>query len=185
MPKSRRTLIFRTTIAAACTALGWAWLQVTGPFPVIRITTALPIMAPDWYMLSAFPILGLLVAELVLLFREDGLSLAPLELMLQMMLLISLGHVRLLHRIPVSGHALLFSYFILRRILLGPARLMTTVELGLAIAALLATSYAKIVMWNDPFTVATGILVATVLAAISRWSASRFGTARARARVGV
>jgi hypothetical protein len=78
-----------------------------GPVPVIRITTPLAEMAPFWYMLLAFPVLGMLVADLFDLWRARGLSLPTVELGLQIALIVALSSLRLGVRIPLSGHALL------------------------------------------------------------------------------
>jgi hypothetical protein len=64
-----RTAVVRVAIILATTLAGAAWLAHKGPVPVIRITTPLPEMAPFWYMLLAFSVLGMLVADLVDLWR--------------------------------------------------------------------------------------------------------------------
>ena len=68
----------RVAIILATTLAGAAWLAHKGPVPVIRITTPLPEMAPFWYMLLAFPVLGMLVADLFELWRAAP-SPTPLE----------------------------------------------------------------------------------------------------------
>ena len=70
----------RAFLILACTLAGAAWLIHTGPMPVIRISTPLPVMAPTWYMLLAFPVLGMLVADLVDLWRWRGLDRVSAEL---------------------------------------------------------------------------------------------------------
>ena len=64
-----RTAVVRVAIVLATTLAGAAWLAHKGPVPVIRIMTPLPEMAPFWYMLLAFPVLGMLVADLFELWR--------------------------------------------------------------------------------------------------------------------
>jgi hypothetical protein len=72
--------LVRKAILLATTLAGAAWLAHKGPVPVIRITTPLPERAPFWYMLLAFPVLGMLVADLFDLWRARGISLPTVEL---------------------------------------------------------------------------------------------------------
>src|SRR5437867_5203047 len=116
-----RTPAIRVAVVLACTVAGIAWLLHKGPVPVIRIMTPLPEPAPFWYMLAAFPVLGLLVADMVDLVLADGLTLNTLELGCQIVVLILLSNLRLGIRLPISGHALLVSYFIFRRLFIPAA----------------------------------------------------------------
>ena len=61
-------------IVAAVSLVGMLWLLHAGPTPVIRITTPLDENAPFWYMISAFPILGMLIAELVAVTAQQGID---------------------------------------------------------------------------------------------------------------
>lgn len=158
----------RLLVIASCTLAGAAWLIHQGPMPAIRITTPLPEAAPFWYMLLAFPVLGMLVADLVDLYRLRGVSASTLELAFQIGLLIGLSSLRLGARLPVSGHALLVSYFILRRLLLRslPPR-QSSLETLLAFGVLGAIIYPKLAWWDDPVTLLAGISLGALLAAVS------------------
>lgn len=168
----RWSLVSRLGIVVACTLAGWVWLALQDPIPVIRITTPLAETAPFWYMLLAFPILGLLVADLFDLYRSEGISRSTVELALQIALIVLLSSARLSARLPLSGHSLLVSYFVARRFLLPslPPGL-SRAELWLGLGVLAAVVYPKLFWWSDPVTLLTGMALGAALAAVSRWVA--------------
>jgi hypothetical protein len=67
-------LATRILIITVVTIAGAIWLHISGPMHVIRITTPIDQFAPFWYMLSAFPFLGMLLADLLDLYRDTGFS---------------------------------------------------------------------------------------------------------------
>jgi hypothetical protein len=158
----------RWSIAAATTLLGAAYLHWKGPVPVVRVFDTLPFDAPGWYMLSAFPVLGLLAA--------DGLDLATnrrwrhgLELAVQLGLMVFLSAARLELRIPISGHALLFAAFLLRRAWLRePWVPWRRLELALGVGLLAMVAGVKLLWWRDPVTLGVGVVVAVILTWIGR-----------------
>ncbi len=169
MTGATRSNLFRLGIVLACTAAGAAWLAWKGPTPVIRITTPLAEPAPFWYMLSAFPVLGFLVADLLDLYRREGLRRGTVELAFQIALLVALSSLRLGVRLPISGHALLLSYFLFRRRLFGPsATRWHRIEWLIGLGLLAVVAYPKLFWWRDPVTLLTGIALGAVLAAVSR-----------------
>jgi len=158
----------RWGIILAVTALGAIWLRRRGPEPIVRVTTPLEETVPLWYMLSAFPVYGMLTADLVHLLAVYGLEKKSIELGSQMGVLTAISNLRLALRLPVSGHSLLLAYFILRRLLIHvPDQSSAQLECALAMILYAATSYVKVVWWSDPTTVAAGTAVATGLAAVS------------------
>jgi hypothetical protein len=161
---------FRVAIILATTGAGALWLIHKGPVPVVRITTPLPEITPFWYMLLAFPVLGMLVADWMDLARLRGLDLATAELGCQIALIVGLSAVRLDSRIPLSGHALLIAYFLLRRLWLrNVPPPQSRLEIWLAAGALGGVAYPKLMWWDDPVTLLAGIGAAGGLAAISGW----------------
>jgi hypothetical protein len=168
----------RFIVIIACTLAGAAWLYQKGPVPVIRITTPLPEPAPFWYMLSAFPILGILIADLIDLYRRHGICRSTLELAVQICLLVGISNLRLGIRLPISGHSLLVSYFLARRFLVGPVTPgPNKVEIALGVCVLIAVSYPKLLWWRDPVTLLVGTIGGLMLAVLSRvitgsWKAS-------------
>jgi hypothetical protein len=166
--------LVRIALILATTGAGVLWLIHKGPVPVVRITTPLPEMAPFWYMLLAFPVLGMLVADWVDLARLRGMDLATVELGAQIALIVGLSAVRLDSRIPLSGHALLIAYFLLRRLWLrNMPPPQSRLEVWLAAGALGGVAYPKLMWWDDPVTLLTGIGVAGGLAAVSGWVGRR------------
>ncbi len=134
-------------------------------------------MAPSWYTLMAFPVLGLLLADLLELYVSVRISRPALELGFQIGLIVLLSGARLSGRLPVSGHSLLVSYFIFRRLLLSAKpRGRSAVELWLAAAVLAAIAYPKLAWWNDPATLFSGIALGALLAMASRWLARPLAT---------
>jgi hypothetical protein len=155
----------RWIIILLVTATGALWLYLRGPLPVMRGSTPLPGTVPSWYMLTAFPVLGMLVADWVALLATTGLRLPVLELAVQIGLLVALSSLRLKTAILLSGHSLLFAYFILRRLLvLFPGRTIRKVEIALAFVLFCLTSYVKFFWWSDLQTLLFGIFVGAILA---------------------
>jgi hypothetical protein len=161
-------IAFRLAIILFTTALGALWLYHKGPTPVIQGSHELPIIVPFWYMLSAFPILGMLLADLFALWMKYRFGLRFIELAVQLILLVLLSNLRLSIMIPISGHGLLFSYFILRRLLVRqlPNKLLK-IENILGILLLAMVAYMKLVKWNDPMTLLLGEAIGVLLALIS------------------
>jgi len=169
----------RALFILACTLAGAAWLIHTGPLAVIRVSTPLPVMAPFWYMLLAFPVLGMLIADLVDLWRLRGLDRASAELALTIVLILVLSSLRLGARIPLSGHALLTAYFIARRLLFRalPPR-QSRWETAAAVGALAVIAYPKLFWWRDPLTLVAGMAAGVLLAGVSRVVIRNSGTRR-------
>ena len=162
-------LLPRLAITVAMTLAGTAWLVHKGPVPVIRITTPLPEMAPFWYMVLAFPVLGMLVADLVDLYRARGIDRLSVELAIQIALIVAVSNLRFGIRLPISGHALLVAYFIGRRWWLRPYPPRQNVgELAVALVIFGLIAYPKLIWWNDPVTLCIGLAAGLLLGAISR-----------------
>lgn len=156
-------------IVAVITVIGAVWLLHKGPVPVIRITTPLQENSPFWYMVSPFPILGMLVAELTGLLASHGWKRAAVELGVAIAVLIVVSCFRLSLCIPLSGHSMLLSYFILRRAFLNgiPIALRKT-QYWLAVVMALVLVYLKLAWWTDPITLSAGAMGGALLFAASR-----------------
>jgi hypothetical protein len=153
----------RWSLAAVTTLVGAAYLHWKGPVPVVRVFDTLPIDAPLWYMLSAFPVLGLLLADGLALLR-DGRRRHAVELAVQIAVMVVLSHSRLELRIPISGHALLFAAFLLRRTWYPePSVPWRRLEQTLGGALLTMVAGVKLLWWRDPTTFAVGLLTAALL----------------------
>jgi hypothetical protein len=125
-------------------------------------------------MVLAFPVLGMLMADLIDLYRKRGLDRGTIELAVQVGLLIAISNLRLGMNLPISGHSLLVSYFLVRRLLLKPYPPgQQRPELALGITAFAAIAYPKLFWWKDPLTLIVGVVVGTGLASLSRALAKR------------
>jgi hypothetical protein len=161
-PLTRLAIVIGTTISGA------VWLYYKGPVPVIRVTTPLPEIAPFWYMIIPFPILGMLIADLLAFYDMYGFDIRAIELGLQIGLILLLSYLRLARRLPVSGHSLLIAYFILRRIFIRvPSHIYRRVETVVAVLLFIAIIYRKLFWWYDPVTLFSGIAIAVVMIVIS------------------
>ena len=147
----------RIAIIAAVTLAGAFWLWMVWPRPVIVVTTPTSETVPAWYMMTAFPVLGMLMADLWPLVRHWDRGLRAMELGAQIALLVALSSGRLAIRLPIGGHALLFAYFLTRR-LLQRRRSTGADQVELAAAAVFAvvTAHTKLVWWADPITLGLG-----------------------------
>lgn len=160
----------RWIIVLIVTVLGALWLACSGPYHVIRITTTLEEITPFWYQMTAFPILGMLLADLAAIFALYGLSWIAVELGAQIAILILASHFRLVLSLPVSGHALLFAYFLLRRAFIRiPEHRTAWIEAAVAGLFFCLIACAKIFWWTDPITIGVGILIAGCLALLSKF----------------
>lgn len=136
----------RWATVLAITLFGAVWLLYKGPVPVVRVTTPMQETAPFWYMLSAFPVFGMLVADLISLVAQYGLASKTVELGFQIGILVFVSNARLALRLPISGHSLLFAYFILRRLFIPiPFHGLARLECVVAVFLFAVTSYVKIV----------------------------------------
>ncbi|HET6267913.1 MAG TPA: hypothetical protein VFG11_09355 [Acidobacteriota bacterium] len=155
----------RMIIIVGCTLAGALWLWHVGPMHAIRITTPLQQMAPFWYLLSAFPILGMLTADLWDLYTTRGVTSPTIELAIQIALLVLVSSGRLGMRLPISGHSLLAGFFIARRFVTSrPLSQRSRIELAFAFAILAMLTYIKLVWWTDPITLFSGIFLGALLA---------------------
>lgn len=159
-PASRWPVIIGTTI------LGAIWLLILGPTPVLRGSTPLAEHVPYWYMLAAFPVLGMLIADLAQLVATEGTGTRSIELALQLAVLILVSAARLLLRLPISGHTLLYSAYFTRE--LQYEEVASRLELSLVVVLFVATSYIKLLIWSDPVTWAVGVAAGVILVVASR-----------------
>jgi hypothetical protein len=162
---TRGALAFRTGVIAAATCAGWAWLAAKGPVHVIIGSTEIDEFAPTWYMLSAFPVLGMLAADLVERAKRFGL-LARDTLLFGgcAALVVAVANLRLGARLPISGHVLLLSYFLVHRLASRPWPPFALGEFAAALAIFVAVTAIKLLRWRDWTTWSVGLAAGTSLA---------------------
>lgn len=152
---------------AGCTLMGAIWLHLTGPFAVLRITTPLSENAPFWYMISVFPILGMLVGDFLESLKRSARP-ASIELAIQIIAIVAISNARLGLRLPISGHLLVVCFFITRRLQYGQTKGFHALEFVYAVLTLSALSYAKLVWWTDPITLGCGAILGVGMAVFGK-----------------
>ncbi len=158
----------RLAVIAGTLALGAVWLAWTGPHAVVRVVTPLPEQVPFAYMESAFLILGMLVADLLEKLRGGLARPAPWVLAGQIALVIVLSALRLEVRAPLSGHAVLVSFFLAYRFLgaRDARHPLDRIEILVAAFFLLGIAFVKLMHWRDPVTLVVGVLLGAVVAGL-------------------
>lgn len=158
----------RLVIVMAAMVAGAFWLQILGPMGVFPRWGPFPVPTAYIFQLSAFVCLGLLSADLYSLWQRHGMGRRSIELALMIVLMVLLSSARVWLDAPLSGHSLLFLYFIVRRLTLGaPSEKYARRELALALVLFLPNTYVKIFGWHDPGSFAVGAIVGILLAATS------------------
>lgn len=158
----------RGVVICAVIAAGLVWLLFIGRVYVVRGSVQTGTVVPLWYNLAAFPVLGMLVADWVVLLSRHGWGMRTLELGVQIALLTGISAVRVATGIPISGHALLMGYFLTRRMVVGPlSPWWARTEVFVAAGLLGLTAHRKLVVWDDPLTLCTGLGLGCVLALVS------------------
>jgi hypothetical protein len=148
-------LIARAVVIVAVTAAGAAWLAAKGPVKVIVGTREIEEIAPTWYMLAAFPVLGMLLADVLDAALAVGLfAKRTVVLGASVALLVVVSNLRLGIRLPISGHVLLLTYFLVLRF---QARAFARFEVGVGLALFAAVAAMKLLHWRDLETFAIGV----------------------------
>lgn len=158
----------RLLVVGGTTLSGVLWLWLVGPIPVVRVTTVTDELVPFWYSLSAFPVLGFLLADVtVFALLEKKRALAG-EALAMALLITAISQARLSLHLPLSGHALLFGYVLVRRVLVPfPGRVFRNVELAVTGVFLAAVVYIKVGWWSDATTLVVGAALGVALACLS------------------
>ena len=154
------------SIVIATTASGALWLLLRPPPQIPRVSGAQSELAFFWYMVSAFPILGLLLADSLGLYGSKGVDARVVELAIQLVIIISISSLRIRFRIPISGHMLLFTFFLARTWFARQDLSGRWIEVAMGLALFLATSYIKLLIWNDVASWITGVVIAVALVVV-------------------
>jgi hypothetical protein len=160
-------LVLRAVVVVAVTAAGAAWLAAKGPVKVIIGTREIDEFAPTWYMLAAFPVLGMLLADVLDALLACGLfAKRTVVLGASAALLVVVSNLRLGIRLPISGHVLLMTYFLALRArarglglapVARPAVVAVRVEACVVLALFLAVTAIKLLHWRDWQTFLLGV----------------------------
>jgi hypothetical protein len=160
-------LIARAVVVVAVTAAGAAWLAAKGPVKVIIGTREIDEFAPTWYMLAAFPVLGMVLADVLDVALTAGVfAKRTVALGVAAALLVAVSNLRLGIRLPISGHVLLMTYFLASRAracgmglapVARPAVVAARVEGYVVLALFLAVTAIKLLHWKDWETFLLGV----------------------------
>ena len=150
------------------TGLAAVLLAWHGPLPTVNVDYSRPHQPSRVYMLLAFPLFGALCAEAALRVHSGR----PWRLLAAQLSALSLLAVaRLTTGIPVSGHVMLATFFVLWIQATGLSTVSTTetVLAGLTLAYFL---YVKWGLWAD-YRSSTGGLIVGALLALPTWRERR------------
>jgi hypothetical protein len=127
------------------------------PYPAVRGSQPLPVTTPVHYQVTVFLPFGILLAEIALeLLRAPSRRLF-LSYAAQLGLITGFALMRLAWFVPVSGHVLLITYYLLRQAITLRAAHRARLIVGLAVA-LQILGY-KLLVWRDPITPLTGVIL--------------------------
>jgi hypothetical protein len=79
-----------------------------------------------------------------------------------------LSNLRLGIRLPISGHSLVVSYLLFRRLFVQQITDISRIEIMSAIFVLAILSYIKLFWWTDPITLSLGVILALSFVIIGR-----------------
>ena len=164
MKKDRRPLGkqgFALIVAVVTTALSYLIAEAVGPVPVvIGVLRSPTIVAPPWFLASiAFPF-GLLVAEALIDYREKGFNIRGLTIFLVLLFMGLVTCARYLFPLPLSGHGLIVTFFLLHQ--LQQRRAGRTWKLAVGSAVLLQAGVVKLILWRDPASLLVGVGFGTI-----------------------
>ena len=164
----------RALIISLITAAGALFLLIIGPRPELRGSVPLQQNVSFIYMIIAFPAYGVLIADLLQLSAERRSSAVIIELAAQLFILGVVALMRIFGRVPLSGHALVFSYVVLRRVMIDiPTSPLRYPELLVIAGFLSITVCIKLWRNGDPVSLLTGVTLSLVMVTVS-WFISRY-----------
>jgi hypothetical protein len=118
-------------------------------------------------MLPVFFPFGILLGDVLLLWRKGNLR----ESIIKFILLLIIGgfsFFRLMTTIPLSGHAIILTYYLLYEIVTNNQKSGLRIISG--IVPYIITIYFKFLIWNDPLTFLSGLVFGAAVWSIKRIS---------------
>lgn len=159
MSKTRKPVLgpqgFAVLLALSATALSYLVALLIGPVPVFIGLEKTSIMAPPEYLATVgFPF-GILMAEALIDFREHSFSMQGIQMFLIMVLLGLLTFFKYVVPVPVSGHGLIVTFFLLHE--LQERRVGRNWKLIAGLLVLVQAAFFKLFVWQDPSSLLVGI----------------------------
>lgn len=146
---------FALALALTATALSYLVALFIGPVPVFVGLQKTAIMAPPWYLATVgFPF-GILLAEALIDFREHSFGMQGIQMFLVMVLLGLLTFFKYFIPVPVSGHGLIVTFFLLHE--LQEKREGRNWKLMVGALVMVQAAVFKLLFWQDPSSLLVGI----------------------------
>jgi len=120
----------------------------------------LDIRTPPFYMISIFIPYGILLGEALYIWINKKNKIFIL-LLIECFLLAVLSFIRILTKVPISGHTVIIFFYILHQIITNRLRYRIRTIIGLIVLIIIV--YFKIFLWNDIMTLISGGIIGIIL----------------------
>lgn len=153
-----------TVFICSCilTIVGYYYFAFFGLPEVETFSGTINEKVPLIYMLIIFPFIGILVGDFFYsVFSKNNINFKDKILFLEMTILFILSFLRMAFFLPISGHSLILTFFILREMVDNKNNNKIRIVIGVIVS--LFTIYYKLFMWKDPITLILGILIGLVI----------------------
>jgi len=151
----RKELYFSTMMGIVFSIIASVYFYFTG-YPLVNTATEiLNLVTPPIYMLPVFFPFGILVGDVIneWLKKEQGKAI----LLFSFVIIIGgYSFFRLISNIPLSGHAIIITYYLLYEIFYRKRVSLTRMLAGVIPYSI--TIFYKFLIWNDPLTFVYGSL---------------------------
>ncbi len=148
-------------LAIFITLIAYVYFEFQGYPQVITATETLTITTPAIYMIPVFFPLGMLLGEIIYNWIEGRIFEEFLVNLGGILLIIIFSGIRLVLKTPFSGHSLILSFFLLHELISNKRNYMIRIIIGLSI--FLITMFYKIIIWNDPITLISGLILGSLI----------------------
>lgn len=143
-------------LSLSITIIAWIIFEIQGYPLVVTAKETLTYATPAIYMIPIFIPLGILLGELIWDLYQEKNNKHLITNLGGLSIIAIVSGVRIFFKIPLSGHSLILSYFILHEIVTNKSRYIFRIMIGCII--LLLTSFYKIFLWQDFITLLLGFL---------------------------
>ena len=157
-----RSTFFRSEIliiyglSLSITIIAWIFFEIQGYPLVVTAKETLTYVTPAIYMIPIFFPLGILLGELFWDWYQEKSKNHFIINLGGLFFIAIVSGVRIFFKIPLSGHSLILSYFIMQELVTNESRYIFRIMIGCMI--LLLTSFYKIFLWQDSITLLLGLL---------------------------
>ena len=134
------------------------YFLTTGYPNIITETGDLGVPVPSIYMLPIFLPYGILLGELFYMHDEGE---RVWSMVIKIVLITIFAIIRMTHQLPISGHAVIISFFLLHQIFTNRKRYPVRIVIGVVI--LLETMIYKIILWDDFMTFSLGLMFGSLI----------------------